>query len=81
VNHPLTSTRAVPDERLRRIIGHLSDRDDARTLLTHVAAERLRTLEALSTISPDDPRLARLQGRAEGLAWLIGLFNRTDDEE
>jgi hypothetical protein len=47
-------------------------------LLRHVAAERLRTLEAMSGVEDVATLVPRLQGRAEGLGYLLHLF---DDDE
>lgn len=78
---PLVSETAIDEERLRRAVAHLAKNGDIQIVLRHVAAERLRNLNVLSSISPTDPEIAKLQGRAQGYAWLIGLFNQVNDEE
>lgn len=81
---PTTSTRTYTDEQresLERVILALGVTHDVRELIEYVATERLRTLEALAGGDATDLAHVRNQGRAEGLGWLIGLFNKRDDEE
>lgn len=69
------------DERLRRLIGVLAQNLDLKEVFREVAAERLRTLEAMVGVSHTDPQLPVLQGRAQGIDWVIQLFNNNDDDE
>lgn len=69
------------DERLRRLIGVLAQNLDLKEVFREVAAERLRTLEAMAGISHLDTQLPVLQGRAQGIDWVIQLFNNNNDDE